>query len=161
MEARTQLAIVGADPQAETYLVGDKRYYVHPIARMFPLLNGLALSAMIHDMRDHGLRRPILVTGPNEDVVVDGRNRLRVALELDIDVRFEVVAPDASVADVIWSENLGAAGSCDFATRGYRGTHSAGCARGPDAERDERQGKCLRGPTAEGRARRASSAGTS
>ena len=87
-----------------SYTVGDKTYTVHPLAKLFPLIFGDELERLVDDMRAHGLRRPILVTG--ETMIVDGRNRLRAAVQADIRPVFETLPPDANLFSVIVSENV-------------------------------------------------------
>ena len=88
----------------ESYTLGDKTYTVHPIAKLFPLIIGDEFERLVDDMRAHGLRRAILVTG--ETMIVDGRNRLRAALAADVRPVFETLPPDASPFSVIVSENV-------------------------------------------------------
>lgn len=88
----------------ESYTVGDKTYTVHPLAKLFPLIFGDEFECLVDDMRAHGLRRPILVTG--ETMIVDGRNRLRAAVQADIRPVFETLPPDANLFSVIVSENV-------------------------------------------------------
>ena len=88
----------------ESYTVGDKTYTVHPLAKLFPLIFGDEFERLVDDMCAHGLRRPILVTG--ETMIVDGRNRLRAAVQADIRPVFETLPPDANLFSVIVSENV-------------------------------------------------------
>ena len=88
----------------ESYTLGDKTYTVHPIAKLFPLIFGDEFERLVDDMRAHGLRRAILVTG--ETMIVDGRNRLRAALAADVRPVFETLPPDANLFSVIVSENV-------------------------------------------------------
>ena len=88
----------------ETYTVDGKEYSVHPVAKLFPLIVGDEFERLVDDVRAHGLRRPILITG--ETMIVDGRNRLRAALEADVPPVFEPLPPDASLFSVIVSENV-------------------------------------------------------
>ena len=88
----------------ESYTVGDKTYTVHPLASLFPLIFGDEFERLVDDMRAHGLRRPILVTG--ETMIVDGRNRLRAALAADVHAVFDTLPPDANLFSVIVSENV-------------------------------------------------------
>ena len=84
--------------------MGDKTYTAHPLASLFPLIFGDEFERLVDDMRAHGLRRAILVTG--ETMIVDGRNRLRAALAADIRPVFETLPPDANLFSVIVSENV-------------------------------------------------------
>lgn len=48
---------------------------VHPAAGLFPLMSDEELRALADDVRENGLRQPVVVDG--EGRVLDGRNRLR------------------------------------------------------------------------------------
>ena len=56
--------------------LGD--YEVHPVAGVFPLLEGEEFDLLVADVREHGLREPITLTV--DDRLADGRNRLRACL---------------------------------------------------------------------------------
>ena len=43
-------------------------------------MRGEEFDRLVEDIETHGLRRRILFTGPN-NAIVDGRNRLRAALD--------------------------------------------------------------------------------
>ena len=88
----------------ESYTVGATTYTVHPLAKLFPLIFGDEFERLVDDMRAHGLRQPVLVTG--ETMIVDGRNRLRAALAADVPPVFETLPPDANLFSVIVSENV-------------------------------------------------------
>ena len=90
----------------ERYVVNSKPYSVYPLAQLFPLLRGKEYDLLVEDVRKIGLRRPILVTGPDATVIVDGRNRLRAALEADVTPVFEQLADDANPVAVIFTENV-------------------------------------------------------
>ena len=94
------------DPPEVTLEIGEKLYRVHRVALQFPPLDDDVFVAMVYDMREHGLRRPILVTGPREDIIVDGFHRAKAALQAGIKPRFEPVPPGVDLVDVIWSENV-------------------------------------------------------
>ena len=90
----------------EPYVVDGKTYTAHWVARLFPLMRGKEYHLLVEDVRKRGLRRPILVTGPDANVIVDGRNRLRAALEAGIAPVFEQLADDANPVAVIFTENV-------------------------------------------------------
>jgi hypothetical protein len=50
----------------------------HPLAEMFPLIEGDDFIALVDDIRAHGIRVPIMLY---EGKVLDGRNRLRAGIE--------------------------------------------------------------------------------
>jgi ParB-like chromosome segregation protein Spo0J len=57
-------------------------YRVHPVASMFPLLEGEEFEKFRDSIKSQGQQQPIIVQG---DTLIDGRNRLRACLELELD----------------------------------------------------------------------------
>lgn len=57
-------------------------------------------------MRAHGVREPILVTGPDASVIVDGRNRMRAAIEVGITPDFKELAAKADPVAATTSANI-------------------------------------------------------
>lgn len=51
----------------------------HPLAELFPLVEGQEFSALVEDVRKNGVRDPIVV---HEGAVLDGRNRYRALMEI-------------------------------------------------------------------------------
>ena len=92
--------------KAETYEFGRKTYRVHPIAAKFPPLQGTEFATMVESVRSHGVRQPILVTGPDADIIVDGRNRARAARAAGREPRFEILPDDADLLGVIVAQNF-------------------------------------------------------
>jgi hypothetical protein len=74
----------------------------HPLAAMFPLMEGEEFDRFVNDVRENGLRVPIVMY---EDKILDGRNRYRACVMAGVACRFEVYAGDDPAAFVI-SMNL-------------------------------------------------------
>ena len=90
----------------EAYTANGVTYTVHPIAGLFPVMPDQEFELLVKDLKTHGLRRPILVTGPGATVIVDGRHRLRAALEAGVKPVFEQLPDDVNPLAVIYTENL-------------------------------------------------------
>lgn len=54
----------------------------HEFANVFPLLEGKEFDALLRDVRDHGIREPVVIY---EDKILDGRNRWNVCQVLGIE----------------------------------------------------------------------------
>jgi hypothetical protein len=48
----------------------------HPLADMFPLMEGIGFRKLLEDIRVHGSREPIVV---HEGSILDGRNSTRLS----------------------------------------------------------------------------------
>jgi DNA N-6-adenine-methyltransferase (Dam) len=70
----------------------------HPLANLFPLLDGAELAALADDIRANGLREPIVLF---EGAILDGRNRYRACVAAGVDARFETYAGPDPLAYVI------------------------------------------------------------
>ena len=75
----------------------------HPLADLFPLLEGADFADLVADIRDHGQRLPIIV---HQGQILDGRNRYRAALEADVDPILETLPDDADPRQIVRSLNL-------------------------------------------------------
>lgn len=74
----------------------------HPLANIFPLMDGEDFDALTTDIRDHGLREPIVLF---EGQILDGRNRYRACAAAGVDARLETFRDGDAVAYVV-SKNL-------------------------------------------------------
>lgn len=74
----------------------------HPLAQLFPMIEGEAFKALVEDVREHGVRRPIVLL---DGMILDGRNRYMAARETGATYRVVEFTGEDPVAYVI-SENL-------------------------------------------------------
>jgi hypothetical protein len=70
----------------------------HPLANIFPLMEGSEFSSLVSDVKKHGLNEPVVLC---ENKILDGRNRYRACQEAGIKVRFRAYEGDDPVAYVI------------------------------------------------------------
>ena len=73
---------------------------IHPAADAFPMMDAGRYAELMEDIRDHGLRVPIVLY---EGMILDGRNRASACAELGIEPRFEEFAGDPWA--YVWSMN--------------------------------------------------------
>lgn len=62
-----------------------KKLTAHPLADLFPMMEGEAFTDLVDDIREHGLREPIVLL---DGEVLDGRNRLKACRESGVEPRF-------------------------------------------------------------------------
>jgi N6-adenosine-specific RNA methylase IME4/ParB-like chromosome segregation protein Spo0J len=70
----------------------------HPLANLFPLLEGAEFDELVADVRDHGVREPIWIY---EEKILDGRNRYRACLAAGVEPTFQPFLDDDPLAFVI------------------------------------------------------------
>ena len=70
----------------------------HPYADILPLLEGEAFDALVADIRANGLMEPITVY---QDMVLDGRNRLRACTAAGVEPEFWEFNGDDPLAFVL------------------------------------------------------------
>jgi N6-adenosine-specific RNA methylase IME4 len=76
----------------------------HPLANLFPLIEGEEFEALVADIKANGLRETISVW---EGLILDGRNRARACEAADVAPRYEAFAGEASDAlALVLSKNL-------------------------------------------------------
>ena len=74
----------------------------HEIADLFPLIEGDEFQLLCDDIKKEGLNHPVVLLN---DEILDGRNRYRACIEVDIKPRYEQFKGDDPLAFVL-SENL-------------------------------------------------------
>ena len=72
------------------------------IADLFPLIEGNEFELLCEDIQKEGLNHPIILL---DEEILDGRNRYRACIEVDIEPRYEQFKGDDPLAFVL-SENL-------------------------------------------------------
>jgi ParB-like chromosome segregation protein Spo0J len=79
---------------------------VHPLAELFPLMEGDDFAALVLDIKTHGLREPVHVDAQGR--IVDGRNRGRACVEVGVKLctTSEGVPEGPELMDWIISRNL-------------------------------------------------------
>jgi len=83
-------------------------YEIHPFADKFPLISGEEFDEMVADVREHGLRDPILLSADGK-MLIDGRNRYRACEAAGSTPRFKRLEShydEAKILDLIVSLNV-------------------------------------------------------
>lgn len=70
----------------------------HPLAGIFPLLDGAEFDALAEDIRANGLHEPIVL---HDGAILDGRNRYRACQAAGVDARFEMFTGTDPLAYVV------------------------------------------------------------
>jgi ParB-like chromosome segregation protein Spo0J len=77
----------------------------HPVAALFPMMQGEDYAALLADVRANGLLQPIWLH--QDGTILDGRNRYRACSEAGLEPEFKTWAgPDAGVVQFVTSMNL-------------------------------------------------------
>jgi ParB-like nuclease domain len=83
-------------------------YKVHPVAELFPLLEGEEFDGLAADFEAHGLLQPIGLD-PDKKTLVDGRNRFLACQSVGVKPVFKVLGSDYDedmIMDYIASANV-------------------------------------------------------
>lgn len=70
----------------------------HPIANIFPLIDGSEFDELVADIRQHGVREPVWL---HEGKILDGRNRYRAASAAGVDCPMRTYDGDDPIAFVV------------------------------------------------------------
>ena len=76
----------------------DSRIPFHPLAELFPLLEGAEFDELVADIKAHGLREPVVTF---EEKILDGRNRYRACEPAGIEPTYTVYTGDDPVGYVV------------------------------------------------------------
>ena len=83
-------------------------YEVHPAADLFPFVEGEEFDELVQDIKQNGLREPIVLTGDRK-TLVDGRNRYRACLAASVDPAYRTLparSTEIEILDLIVSLNV-------------------------------------------------------
>ena len=76
----------------------------HPVANLFPLLQGEAFQTLVADIQTNGLLEPILVDAAER--IIDGRNRCLACLAAGVEPRFITWQGEDALPELVLSLNL-------------------------------------------------------
>ncbi len=76
---------------------------IHPITELFPDMSDGEFDALVADIREHGVRHPILL---HEDQIVDGINRFKACKKLGVPCPSKEWDGEGSLLDLVISLNV-------------------------------------------------------
>lgn len=85
------------------------KWVTHPAADLLPLLEGEEFRALQKSIIERGLERPVLLVhdpgGEHDGKVIDGRNRLRACIAVNIEPSFEFWEGSDDPYEFVWAHN--------------------------------------------------------
>jgi ParB-like chromosome segregation protein Spo0J len=78
-------------------------YPIHPLAKLFPAIDGAEFDVLVASIKANGLRDPITI---HECAVLDGRNRQRACKAAGVDATYEPLDSDADPLQFVLDRNL-------------------------------------------------------
>ena len=79
------------------------QYQIHDVAKLFPLMSEEEYTALVGDIKKHGLREAIWLF---EGKIIDGRNRYRACNEIGIEPQYRYYDDKDSLIEFVVSQNL-------------------------------------------------------
>jgi ParB-like chromosome segregation protein Spo0J len=89
--------IVSEDTPTTSLVQADARAF-HPLADIFPLLEGDEFEALVADIKANGLHEPIILL---DDLILDGRNRYRACIAAGVEPSWRPFQGDDPAAYVV------------------------------------------------------------
>ena len=77
---------------------------VHPVAEMFPLIEGDDYQSLVEDVKRHGVREPVWLHPDGS--IIDGRNRARAAADAGVHLPTRTWDGTGSLVELVLSLNL-------------------------------------------------------
>lgn len=77
-------------------------YELHPLCTLFPRVTGAEFAALVADIRDNGLRQPIVL---HHGMILDGGNRFRACIEAGVEPSF-IEFDGGNLVSFVLSANL-------------------------------------------------------
>lgn len=79
-------------------------YKIHPAAELFPQMSDEDFDALVADIKENGLRDPIVIWA--DDRLIDGRHRLKACKKLGIEPEVRQIGGDVDPYKFVVSTNL-------------------------------------------------------
>jgi ParB-like chromosome segregation protein Spo0J len=96
-EAR-KAELAGSSSETKSAAPANQELPFHPLADVFPLMEGAEFDALVPDIKANGLIEPIVML---DGMILDGRNRYRACVAADIESTFRPFTGDDPAAYVI------------------------------------------------------------